>query len=659
MDGHLKLTLGLLWSLFRRLRIDTIKDDSGKSSEDGLLSWLRKMTEGYPNVNITSFKESFNDGMAFSALIHSMDPEALDFESLNPDQREQNLSNAFQVAEQKLGIPQLLEPEDLLNGHPDERSVILYTSLFFHAYIADSEKRKLEGQRSSIATKVSDLEAKLATASDEAEELRRLNKELEEKTRQLQLDLEERSTSATDLDDLVKKLKEEIAFLRNKALKDAEFRMLLEDKINVLEALLGDSMAEKGAMSDAQKALLAEIEEMKKRSEELGSDIDSMSEERSKMLTSSEDRERRLAEMEDRKSRMQTELQALRDRVSKEIERRKAKAAEVVRLKAELEKLKTKQIVQSKARIGLDVLKHNLEEHLEDLYAWRDLHETDLKDELQEFDLNTVMKDLSDKSFEDQLKVLDERLQQENNALEKVIRLKDAQAKLNDTVVKAGYLTMKGRKEWRKRWFKLAGGSLTYYEDEEAQEVAGCIKLDQGCDVVRQKAVKEDESSNKKVWPLKVTVGDRKLFVRAASKKERHSWFLVLTSAIAHENYMNGCKSADERPDTRVTALFASSKTPALTLDNRALTDNAVAALVKGLPGRDEIESISLKNTGLDDEKMGKLCDVLEKLQVKSVDVSGNKLSAASGERLVVVRFSFSPHSSALSLSLSLCTSPF
>lgn len=625
VDGHLKLTLGCLWSLFRKLRIDTIKDTAtGKSSEDGLLSWLKKMTEGYPHVNITSFRESFNDGMAFSALIHAMDPEAIDFETLNPDNSEENLTNAFKIAEQKLGIPQLLEVEDLLSGNPDERSVVLYSSLFFHAYVADEEKRKLEAKKSSIANKVTDLEAKLASEAEQNEELRKLNEELEERQRRLQAELDAKSGAATGLEGEIEKLKEEIKYLRERAIMDAELRALLENKIGVLQCLLDESLSE---MSESTSKMSAEMDEFKAREEALANERNRLEEERNKILTDAEEKQRRMKEMEERKAGLLAEIEALKERIQKEIQRRRDKTTEIERLKKEIETLKTKQIVQDKARIGLDVLKHNLEEHLEDLYRWRDLNEADFKEDLDDFDLNKVIAQLADKSFEEQLQVLDEKLQAENHSLQKIISAKDATKKLQDIVVKSGWLVMKGRKEWRKRWFRLTGDSLSYYEDDATNDVAGLIKLDAGCEVVRQKAVKEDENSNKKVWPLKLTVGDRKLFVRAATKKERHQWFLALTSAIAHLNYVQGCTNADIRPDTRLITLFSSGASPCLILDNRPLHATAIAALVKGLPGRDELEHVSLQNTDLDDAKLAQLCEVFEKMQLKSVNLSNNKLS--------------------------------
>eukprot|EP01115_Flamella_aegyptia_P014990 TRINITY_DN88686_c0_g1_i1.p1 TRINITY_DN88686_c0_g1~~TRINITY_DN88686_c0_g1_i1.p1 ORF type:complete len:179 (+),score=52.26 TRINITY_DN88686_c0_g1_i1:7-543(+) len=105
------------------------------------------MTQEYDGIEITDFKESFRNGMAFSALIHKFKPEAIDFDSLDPNNAEENLRNAFEIAETQLGIPKLLDVEDMLDGTVDERSLVLYNSLFFHAYVADEERRKEIEQR--------------------------------------------------------------------------------------------------------------------------------------------------------------------------------------------------------------------------------------------------------------------------------------------------------------------------------------------------------------------------------------------------------------------------------------------------------------------------------------------------------------------------------
>ena len=45
-----------------------------------------------------------------------------------------NLRNAFDVAEKHLGIPQLLDPEDIDVSKPDEKSVLTYIATYYHTF---------------------------------------------------------------------------------------------------------------------------------------------------------------------------------------------------------------------------------------------------------------------------------------------------------------------------------------------------------------------------------------------------------------------------------------------------------------------------------------------------------------------------------------------
>lgn len=217
----------------------------------------------------------------------------------------------------------------------------------------------------------------------------------------------------------------------------------------------------------------------------------------------------------------------------------------------------------------------------------------------------------------------------------RIIKLQDDKNYLNDVVHKDGWLVMKGHKEWKKRWFVLTGDRLNFYEDEESPDIAGSIQLDQGCDVVRHKAIKEEEGSNKKVWPLKVTVGDRKLFIRAASKKERHSWFAAISSKIAHLNYMSHCENTTERPDSRLIGALSATSVPHIDLSYRPISNAAVDALVRGIPGRDELESISIESASMNSTQFARLCEVLEKLSgVKQFNFAKNDFDSTAGNKL-------------------------
>uniref|UniRef100_A0A672IT38 Calponin-homology (CH) domain-containing protein n=1 Tax=Salarias fasciatus TaxID=181472 RepID=A0A672IT38_SALFA len=137
VDGNHKLILGLIWSIILHWQVkDVMKDVMAglqqTNSEKILLSWVRQNTRQYPEVNVVNFSSSWNDGLAFNALIHSHRPELFDWSSVEKKaSATDRLEHAFTTAEQHLGIERLLDPEDVAVPHPDKKSIIMYvTSLF-------------------------------------------------------------------------------------------------------------------------------------------------------------------------------------------------------------------------------------------------------------------------------------------------------------------------------------------------------------------------------------------------------------------------------------------------------------------------------------------------------------------------------------------------
>uniref|UniRef100_A0A8C7MDC6 Spectrin beta chain n=1 Tax=Oncorhynchus kisutch TaxID=8019 RepID=A0A8C7MDC6_ONCKI len=74
------------------------------------------------------------------------EPDLIDFDKLKKSNAHHNLQNAFNLAEQHLGLTKLLDPEDISVDHPDEKSVITYVVTYYH-YFSKMKALKVEGKR--------------------------------------------------------------------------------------------------------------------------------------------------------------------------------------------------------------------------------------------------------------------------------------------------------------------------------------------------------------------------------------------------------------------------------------------------------------------------------------------------------------------------------
>jgi len=145
-DGNVTLTLGMIWTIILRFAISDLSEE-GLSAKQGLLLWCQKKTKGYRDVDVKDFQDSFKDGLAFCALIHRHRPDLLDYDSLSKENPRENLDLAFDVAEKNLGIPKLLDTEDMLSlPRPDERSVMTYCAALYKVF-SQYDKVEMAGQR--------------------------------------------------------------------------------------------------------------------------------------------------------------------------------------------------------------------------------------------------------------------------------------------------------------------------------------------------------------------------------------------------------------------------------------------------------------------------------------------------------------------------------
>ncbi|KAF2736899.1 alpha-actin-like proteinin [Polyplosphaeria fusca] len=146
VDGNSKIILGLIWTLILRFTISDINEE-GLSAKEGLLLWCQRKTACYDEVEVRDFSSSWNDGLAFCALLDIHRPDLIDYDSLDKNDHRGNMQLAFDIASKEIGIPDLLDVEDVCDvAKPDERSLMTYIAYWFHAF-SQMERVENAGRR--------------------------------------------------------------------------------------------------------------------------------------------------------------------------------------------------------------------------------------------------------------------------------------------------------------------------------------------------------------------------------------------------------------------------------------------------------------------------------------------------------------------------------
>ncbi|KAF6114471.1 hypothetical protein HJG60_010466 [Phyllostomus discolor] len=167
-DGRPSIVLGLVWTIILYFQIEELTSnlpqlqslssstsslDSMASSETAsppskrkvatkiqgnakkaLLKWVQYTAAKQTSIEVKDFGRSWRNGIAFHSVIHAIRPELVDLERLKGRSNRENLEEAFTIAETELGIPRLLDPEDVDVDKPDEKSIMTYVAQFLKQY---------------------------------------------------------------------------------------------------------------------------------------------------------------------------------------------------------------------------------------------------------------------------------------------------------------------------------------------------------------------------------------------------------------------------------------------------------------------------------------------------------------------------------------------
>uniref|UniRef100_A0A3B4WAH5 Calponin-homology (CH) domain-containing protein n=1 Tax=Seriola lalandi dorsalis TaxID=1841481 RepID=A0A3B4WAH5_SERLL len=167
-DGRPSIVLGLIWTVILYFQIEELTSnlpalqalsnsnssvESIASSETGsppmkrkvvnkfqgnakkaLLRWVQCTAAKHHGIEVKDFGPSWRDGVAFQSVVHAIRPDLVDMEAVRRRSNRENLEEAFSLAENELGIPRLLDPEDVDVDKPDEKSIMTYVAQFLKHY---------------------------------------------------------------------------------------------------------------------------------------------------------------------------------------------------------------------------------------------------------------------------------------------------------------------------------------------------------------------------------------------------------------------------------------------------------------------------------------------------------------------------------------------
>ncbi|KAM8887057.1 cytospin-A isoform 1-T1 [Spinachia spinachia] len=115
----------------RKDPLSALAREYGGSKRNALLKWCQKKTEGYQNIDITNFSSSWNDGLAFCAVLHTYLPAHIPYQELSSQEKRRNFTLAFQAAE-SVGIKCTLDINEMVHTErPDWQSVMTYVTAIY------------------------------------------------------------------------------------------------------------------------------------------------------------------------------------------------------------------------------------------------------------------------------------------------------------------------------------------------------------------------------------------------------------------------------------------------------------------------------------------------------------------------------------------------
>jgi len=289
----LNLTLGFCWQLLRAFQEPPADGDgpsSGDSFGDNLLRWVKTTLKDYGDISLADgFKsESFRNGKVFAGLINEFDDSYINYKSLGNDSQtySDNCRYALETAENKMGIPAILDFVDLAGGKCNDKQLQLYLSLMYNAY----KEKDLGMTKESLIKRVAELEQKLIQLTEENQLLRRSIDEMlasqSNLSHNLEIQSEEHSRVRRNKDDLTNQFKIlEERYDADKLRWEEELARLKAEKAKLSENSDAETTRLQSEWEQASANRDAIRDELRKTKEELTREREQLENEQKKLLS--------------------------------------------------------------------------------------------------------------------------------------------------------------------------------------------------------------------------------------------------------------------------------------------------------------------------------------------------------------------------------------
>jgi len=306
-----------------------------------------------------------------------------------------------------------------MDGRVDERSLVLYTSLFFHAYTAAQVANDLEKARLST-------EEVLAVERKKNEDLHRKNQELEATIEQLAFQLKERDSKLEEHQTVQLEFQTKVTDLKMNLNEYTSKITELESKVEKLNLIVSEKEEVSLSMAGKNKKLEEQYEELSLKLTSNARESDDIKNDAEKKQIEAE---QHIQELKKKHAVFEEEIESLKN----DIDNFKIQLDNERKDKEDQQRVLNERTEQDGIhRKGLGVLRRNLDQHIEDLHTWQKY--LDSKDKtFLDFDheiRSGLLAELDGASdFEGELNVLSGKLGTENEAMLKILKGKLADAK--------------------------------------------------------------------------------------------------------------------------------------------------------------------------------------------------------------------------------------